>query len=136
NNNFPPLPPTSQAAIHFLIRQYAILLLSSVLIALIFALRPVVDGTSRNVAGALAIYHLAPLSRAVWRVAGSGREVVFGDVNGNGGGLGGPWVHGFVHAVAFLTLALLWGVDGREGEKEREKVGRKEERGLKGKKKE
>ncbi|TVY87843.1 hypothetical protein LAWI1_G006763 [Lachnellula willkommii] len=56
---------------HALVRQYALLLFASSLVALIFATRQV-DRTSRNVAGALAVYHLAPLVRAVTRVLGGG----------------------------------------------------------------
>ncbi|KAH8816108.1 hypothetical protein F5884DRAFT_208921 [Xylogone sp. PMI_703] len=98
----------SEIATHFIIRQYAVLLLSSVLIALIFALRPVPDRTSKRVAGSLAIYHLAPLARAAWRIWGGGRDVVFGELHEgvSGGGLGGPWVHGVVHAVAFIGLGM------------------------------
>jgi len=72
-----------------------VLLFVSNLIALIFALRPV-DGTSRNVAGALSVYHLAPLSRAASRIwEGSG---VYGK------GLGGPVVHLVVHGICFAGL--------------------------------
>lgn len=91
------LSPAPQA--HAIIKQYAILLLVSNLIALIFATRQL-DRTSRNVAGALAVYHLAPLVRAVGRV-GDGRY---------GKGLGGPVLHVMVHGVAFLGLfGLYWG---------------------------
>jgi hypothetical protein len=50
---------------HAVIRQYAVLLMSSVLVALIFAVRPM-EEVSGQVAGALALYHLAP----IWRAAG------------------------------------------------------------------
>jgi len=85
--------PAPQA--HAIIRQYALLLFVSSLIALIFALRPV-DGTSRNVAGALSVYHLAPLVRA-------GSRVVEGSVD-YGKGLGGPMVHLVVHGLCFAGL--------------------------------
>jgi len=49
---------------HAIIRQYAILLLTSVLISLIFATRPT-DDLSRAVAGALAIYHIGPTLRCL-----------------------------------------------------------------------
>lgn len=87
--------PAPQA--HAIIKQYAILLLVSVLIAGIFALRPL-DRTSRNVAGALAVYHVAPLLRAVER-AGYGNF---------GKGLGGPVVHLIVHGACFLGLGGLY----------------------------
>ncbi|KAH7346444.1 hypothetical protein BKA65DRAFT_502449 [Rhexocercosporidium sp. MPI-PUGE-AT-0058] len=89
--------PAPQA--HALIRQYAILLLSSNIIALIFAFRPV-DETSGRVAGALAVYHAAPLVRAVGRI--TSKE------EGYGKGLGGPWVHGVVHAAALGALGWLF----------------------------
>jgi hypothetical protein len=54
---------------HPVIRQYAVLLLSSTLIALSFALRDA-DELSGHVAGALAIYHLAPMLRAAVRLMG------------------------------------------------------------------
>jgi len=54
---------------HAVIRQYAVLLLSSVIISLIFAFRPL-DELSGQVAGALTIYHLAPMVRATGRLMG------------------------------------------------------------------
>ncbi|PQE27656.1 hypothetical protein CJF30_00007980 [Rutstroemia sp. NJR-2017a BBW] len=88
-------PPAPQA--HAVIRQYALLLFSSSLISLIFGLRPV-DGTSRNVAGALGVYHFGPLVRAGLRVWG-------GDTGGEKKGIvGGPWVHLVVHAVCGVGL--------------------------------
>ncbi|TVY84535.1 hypothetical protein LSUE1_G000611 [Lachnellula suecica] len=92
-----PAEQLSSAALqtHAIIRQYAVLLFTSSLVALIFAVRPV-DRTSRNVAGALAVYHLAPTVRALSRVFGGGI--------GYGKGLGGPWIHLAVHGVCFLGL--------------------------------
>ena len=58
--------PTPHA--HAIIRQYALLLLSSVLIALVFASRPA-DELSRYVAGALAIYHIGPAIRSCARLS-------------------------------------------------------------------
>jgi hypothetical protein len=90
--------PAPQA--HAIIKQYAILLLVSSIIALIFALRPV-DATSRNVGGALAIYHAAPLMRAARRIVSNH--------DGYGGGLGGPVLHLVVHCVCLVTLGeLFW----------------------------
>lgn len=87
--------PAPQA--HAIIRQYAVLLLVSNIIAGIFALRPL-DRTSRNVAGAFAVYHVAPLMRALSRV---------GRAN-YGEGLGGPVVHVIVHGICFLGLFELY----------------------------
>jgi len=89
--------PAPQA--HAIIQQYGALLLVSVNIALIFAVRPV-DPTSRKVSGALALYHLAPLSRAVSRIRKGDFEY--------GQGLGGPWVHLVVHFIVLLGLVQLW----------------------------
>jgi hypothetical protein len=85
--------PAPQA--HAIIRQYAVLLFVSNLLALIFALRPI-DGTSRSVAGALSVYHLAPLVRAGTRIAEESGEY--------GQGLGGPIVHFVVHGLCFAGL--------------------------------
>jgi hypothetical protein len=91
------LSPAPQA--HAIIRQYAVLLFVSNLIALIFALRPL-DGTSRSVAGTLSIYHLAPLVRAGSRILeGSGEY---------GKGLGGPVLHLIVHGLCFTGLVVLY----------------------------
>lgn len=85
--------PAPQA--HAIIKQYAVLLFVSGLVALIFALRSV-DAASRNVAGALSVYHLAPLVRAGSRI-----------MEGNwayGKGLGGPIFHLMVHTVCCVGL--------------------------------
>jgi hypothetical protein len=87
--------PAPQA--HAIIKQYAILLLSSNLVALVFLLRDV-DETSRAVAGALGVYHFAPLVRAVSRLS-AGRQY--------GKGLGGAGVHAVVHGVALGALGGL-----------------------------
>jgi hypothetical protein len=52
---------------HAVIRQYALLLLTSVLIALIFLLRPV-DDLSGQVAGVLSLYHIGPALRSIARL--------------------------------------------------------------------
>lgn len=87
--------PAPQA--HAIIKQYAVLLLVSNIIAGIFALRPL-DRTSRNVAGALAVYHCAPFMRALRRI---------GTAN-YGKGLGGPAVHLVAHGICFVGLFGLW----------------------------
>ncbi|KAH8601389.1 hypothetical protein B0O99DRAFT_480858, partial [Bisporella sp. PMI_857] len=71
--------PAPQA--HPIIRQYGTLLLSSVIVALIFGTQPI-STSSQNVAGALALYHLAPLARAFRRIYEGGVQY--------GKGLGGP----------------------------------------------
>ncbi|KAF7504024.1 hypothetical protein GJ744_002903 [Endocarpon pusillum] len=53
--------------VHAVIRQYAVLLFSSVLVALCFAFKDP-DELSGQAAGALAIYHLAPVVRATGRL--------------------------------------------------------------------
>lgn len=89
--------PAPQA--HAIIRQYATLLLASSFIALVFARREV-DATSQNVAGALALYHLAPLMRAFSRVV-KGEAV-------STKGLGGPLLHASVHGGCFVALMRLY----------------------------
>lgn len=81
---------------HAVIRQYALLLMSSNLIAYAFLFRPA-DETSRFVAAALAVYHLGPLGRAGSRIGG-------GEARGVKG-LGSPWVHLVVHAACFVLLS-------------------------------
>ncbi len=82
---------------HAVIRQYAILLLTSNLIAGIFLFAPS-DAVSSNVSGALALYHFGPLVRAgcrIWDWEGSSKE-----------GLGGPWVHLVLHMICAGALIL------------------------------
>lgn len=89
--------PAPQA--HSIIRQYAILLLASNLVALIFLLRDV-DEVSRWVTGALAVYHVAPLSRALSRL-GKGSEYWKG--------LGGPRLHALCHGGVLVgLLGVFW----------------------------
>ena len=52
---------------HAIVRQYALLLLASVLISLVFAMRPV-DAVSGAVAGSLALYHVGPTLRSLGRL--------------------------------------------------------------------
>ncbi|KAG9231382.1 hypothetical protein BJ875DRAFT_469675 [Amylocarpus encephaloides] len=90
--------PTPAPQAHAIIRQYAVLLFTSNVIALVFALRPI-DDTSKLVAAALALYHMAPLVRATLRI---GRGDAYGQ------GLGGPWGHFGVHGVCLGGLVRLW----------------------------
>lgn len=52
---------------HAIVRQYALLLMSTVLVSLLFARRPV-DELSRAVGGAFAIYHIGPFLRSWYRL--------------------------------------------------------------------
>ena len=89
---------TPQPHAHAVIRQYAVLLMVTNILALIFCLRPP-DLLSCRVAGALSLYHVGPLVRAVIRQ--SRGEQVRG-----GSRLGGPMVHAIVHFVCFWGLAI------------------------------
>jgi hypothetical protein len=93
--------PAPQA--HAIIQQYGSLLLVSGIIAFIFAIRSV-DSTSRNVAGALSLYHFLPASRAFGRLQAG--ESSYGK------GLGGPWIHLIVHVVCLVSL-VQFAVRGR-----------------------
>ncbi len=150
----PPPTPRAYSQAHALIRQYAVLLLVSNLVALICVLQPTaiddilgiraegkvveVERLRGNVAGALAVYHLAPLVRAVGRMVngdghghghGHGRGYTteqgngHGNARGRGGrtkgrkgrgtawglkGLGGPWVHAVGHLGCLVALAGLF----------------------------
>ena len=79
------------------IRQYALLLMSSNFIAAAFVNRPS-DALSGWVAGALAFYHLGPLWRAVLRVCRGESK----------GGLESPWVHAITHVACFTTLLMAY----------------------------
>lgn len=57
------------------------------------------DEVGRAVAGALAVYHVAPLVRAVSRLR-EGRMY--------GKDLGGPVVHAVVHGIALVELGSLY----------------------------
>jgi hypothetical protein len=93
-----------------MIRQYGVLLFVSVLISTIFALRKA-DITSRQVAAALTLYHLAPIVRATSRLWG-------GEIGWLPDDMGGPWVHLVVHIILVLALgsvAVGAGVSVRDG---------------------
>ena len=84
------------------IRQYALLLFSSNLIAAVFIFRDQSTHEDawieRRVAAFLALYHLGPLTRAVSRAR---REAKKGKAL-----LEQPWLHAWVHAVCFVALGL------------------------------
>lgn len=84
-----PAPPQIRAVI----RQYAVLLFSSVLVALSFACRDP-DELSGQVAGALALYHLAPVVRATGRLVHRQEPAVWQ-----------PLLFVTVHAVCLAGLA-------------------------------
>ena len=80
---------------HGVIRQYGLLLLSTNIIVASVLHRGVHDTLAKQVAGALALYHVGPLARAMARIGG-----------GNcGRALGGAWLHAVVHAVCLFGLA-------------------------------
>ncbi len=58
---------TYEPQAHAVIRQYALLLFTSVLISVIFMLRPM-DELSGQVAGALSLYHVGPSLRSIGRL--------------------------------------------------------------------
>jgi hypothetical protein len=82
-----------------IIRQYGVLLFVSVLISTIFAIRRV-DITSRQVAAALTIYHLAPIVRAASRIWS-------GETAWRPDDMGGPWAHLGVHVICLFALGSL-----------------------------
>jgi hypothetical protein len=82
-----------------MIRQYGVLLFVSVLISAIFAIRKF-DITSRQVAAALTLYHVAPIVRATSRLRG-------GETGWLPEDMGGPWVHLVVHVIFVLALGSL-----------------------------
>ena len=89
-----------------LIRQYAALLFSMNLTALIFAWREV-DETSQLVAGAMAIYHIAPIIRALHRFRHGENTMLRSQRRSHA--LGGPGLHLLVHSICLLSLAhLCW----------------------------
>lgn len=63
--------PTPHA--HAIVRQYALLLLSSIMIAVIFTSRPI-DDLTRGVAGSIAIYHVGPFLRSWSRLRLQARQ--------------------------------------------------------------
>ena len=84
---------------HAVIRQFALLLLSSNLIAAIFLFEDKPSAISCKVAGALALYHIGPFTRAALKIRN-------GEMMGIWEGLGGAWVHVVFHS--FTAAALGW----------------------------
>jgi len=83
--------PQPQA--HAVIRQYALLLMSTNLIVLALLMREM-DQLSGKIAGALVLYHIGPIARALSRVKNQA----------SGSVLGGPKLHAFVHVLCVVTL--------------------------------
>ena len=84
---------------HGLIRQYALLLISSNIIATSFVLRRP-DQLSGYIAGALALYHVGPLVRAITKLQ---------KTESQSNSLGGPVVHFVAHSVCIAALsAACW----------------------------
>lgn len=87
--------PSPQA--HPIIRQYALLLMTSVVIAIIYMLRPL-DSTSGQVAGALGIYHVGPSLRSIARLQTrfqQGHSLIYSEAS----------LYLFVHTVTGAALA-------------------------------
>lgn len=83
---------------HAVLRQYALLLLSSIVIAAIFAFASGDrDWIERGVAGSLSLYHLGPAFRAFYRRRrGEGRGTSW---------LQQPGMHAIVHLTCWIALA-------------------------------
>ena len=80
---------------HAVIRQYALLLISSNIIAAVMLNREV-DSMSGKVAGALGVYHFGPVVRAISRIV----------QRRSAGGLDGPWLHAFAHMLCGTCLLV------------------------------
>lgn len=84
---------------HGIIRQYALLLTSTNLIAGIFLFQSPTP-LSCQVAGALALYHVGPFARAICRIrAGEASGILIN-----------PWIHLVIHAICATVLfgEALW----------------------------
>ena len=80
---------------HAVIRQYALLLISSNIIVAVMLNREI-DATSAKVAGALSVYHLGPFVRAVSRIL----------QKSSSSGVIEPWLHAFVHSLCGTCLLV------------------------------
>ena len=80
---------------HAVIRQYALLLISSNIIAAVMLNREV-DATSGKIAGALGVYHFGPVVRAVSRIV----------QKSSGSGLNEPWLHAIAHMLCGTCLLV------------------------------
>lgn len=84
----------SQPHSHGVIRQYALLLLTTNIIVAVVLNRAMHDALSGQIAAALALYHAGPFVRAVSRI----QRGDSGDV------LGGAWFHAFLHLLCAACL--------------------------------
>jgi hypothetical protein len=118
----PGLSADTETTAHLglIIRQYALLLLSSSLVGLVFAFRPVSVSvsvskdrdsggrTTRLVAAALAVYHLGPVYRAYWRIMNpAAAEAVVQEPSPSSSSSwswGGPYLHLLCHGYVFCDL--------------------------------
>jgi len=85
---------------HAVVRQYALSLLSSVLISLVFMTRPD-DDLSRAVAGSLAIYHTGPAFRSIarlWRLSAQHGGLLLSE----------PFLYLVLHTVCGTLLFLFY----------------------------
>ena len=89
---------TPQPYSHAVIRQHALLLISSNLIAGM-VLKREIDSLSGQIAGALGVYHVGPAVRAISRILRKSP----------GSGLDEPWLHAFAHVLcgACLFVSLI-----------------------------
>ena len=85
---------TTQEHSHGVIRQYALLLTVTVIVAALVLSRAVHDLFAAQVAGALALHHLGPMMRAASKIRQDRIRGV----------LGGPWVHLVAHALCAVAL--------------------------------
>lgn len=85
---------TPQPHSHGVIRQYALLLLTTNIIAAAVLKRAVHDDISGHIAAALALYHAGPLIRAVSKIR---RGITAGIV-------GGAWLHALSHLLCLVCL--------------------------------
>lgn len=79
---------------HGVIRQYAVLLLSTNIIVAVVLKRAVSDEITEQIAAAVALYHAAPLVRASSKI----RKGKSDDA------LGWPWLHAVAHLVCAVSL--------------------------------
>jgi hypothetical protein len=94
---------------HAIVRQYAVLLLTSILVAWAFVQRPM-DILSGRVAIALAVYHIAPAMRSMGRLrtrVGLGQPLIPSEA----------FLYLVVHVICFAALAeSFWKAGAGAGE--------------------